>query len=555
MPPPKPWMIALGLALLTLALYSRALTCDFISYDDPEYVTANPHIQHGIGHTLAWCFTTGYAANYFPLTWISHAIDWQIYGRRPWGHHLTAILLHAANASLCFIALHQLTQRPWRSAFIAAVFALHPLRVESVAWIAERKDVLSAFFFLLTLIAYARYVRHSSPLRYLLVLGLFLLGLLAKPMVITLPLILLLLDYWPLNRIRDRRSAFRCTIEKTPLFFLGLAAAAVTIYVQHQGGAVATFGRVSIVMRINNALLSYVRYLGKTFLPIRLGVFYPMPTTWPLVLIAFAALLLLVITTLAIRWYRLRPWLLVGWLWYLIMLLPVIGLIQVGDQALADRYTYLPHIGVFIILTWAVAELMPSLPIAFKTSTASAALFILAALTWRQIGYWHNSETLFRHTANVTRDNWLAYNHLATALASQRRFPQALAAAHRAAEINPDTSITHFNLANILRQMNDLPAAQRAYQQALQRHAHFPAAHNNLATTLAMQGDLTDAEREFRAAIADDPDYADAWANLALLLAQQLRPDEARAAANRALQLDPDNPTARRALARLQPPR
>jgi tetratricopeptide (TPR) repeat protein len=539
------WTICLLLVALTLAVYWRTSSYSFISYDDPDYVSANKHVQRGLTiDNIRWAFTTGAAANWHPITWLSHMLDWQLFGNRPGMHHLMNVLLHAANAVLVYWVLTRMTGAIWKSAIVAALFALHPLHVQSVAWVAERKDVLSTFFMLLTLLAYERYVKSSKWQWYAAVIVLFALALMAKPMAITLPLIFLLLDWWPL----ERRDVKRAILEKIPLLALAAASAIVTFLVQRAGGAVTSVDKVPAGLRISNAIVSYARYLLKMVWPVDLAVFYPMPKGWPVWEVAFAALFLIAVTSLVLRSRKRMPWLAVGWLWYLIMLLPVIGIIQVGEQAMADRYTYLPLLGIFIMIVWSVPEKMHRA----ATAGAALALVVLSALTAWQVGYWQNSETLFCRAANVTSDNWLAYNHLASALAEQQRYPEALSVARTAVSIHPSDK-THFNLANLLRKMGDLEGATLEYQRALDANPNLAVARNNLGITLAQLGRLPEAEHQLRAAISIDNNYADAHANLGLVLRDQGKIPEAKAQFEAALQLDPNQSIAKRGLESLKP--
>ena len=393
-----PWVV-IGLALATFAVFSQVLHNEFVSYDDPQYVVENTHIQNvPILRTIKWAFTAGYAANWHPLTWLSHALDYKLFGLNPAGHHLTNLLLHIVNTLLLFAILNAMTGALWQSAFVAALFALHPLHVESVAWVAERKDVLSTFFLLLTMAAYLRYTRKPDARSYRLTLVLFALGLMSKPMLVTLPFVLLLLDYWPLNRleINNLKQIYHRVYEKIPFFVLAAVSSGITcIAQQHAMTDIETF---PFKWRIANAIVSYVRYIEKTFVPRKLAVLYPlagnMPTLW---LITLSAILLLIITILIIRLSNKRRYLLVGWLWFMGTLVPVIGLVQVGMQEMADRYTYVPLIGLFIIVTWGIADIFSSRRYrkTFLTTAAAVVLVALSICTILQLRYWHNCISLF----------------------------------------------------------------------------------------------------------------------------------------------------------------
>jgi len=381
---------------------------------------------------------------------------------------------------------------------------------------------------------------------------LFAVALMTKPMVITLPALLLLLDYWPLGRI-NHKDLRRMIVEKIPLAALSLASALVTFFVQRHGGAVAPLDRVPLGLRIANACIAYVQYLAKTIRPAGLAIFYPLPKTYRTAEVIAAVMVLMAITVLALHLRRRLPPVTVGWLWYLLMLTPVIGIIQVGEQSMADRYTYLPLVGFFIMIVWTIAAIIRDAPIPVKSIAGAAAIFFIgisALLTRQQLYYWQNSETLFRHATLVTRDNWLAYNHLSTSLADQQRFPEALEAAHKAVALHP-AAVTYFNYANVLRQSGALADAQMAYHQALGFNPRLLVAKNNLAITLAQLGDPAQAETLLREIIAQDPEYADAYANLGTVLVQEGRPEDAIRAYHDALQKNPNHPIARRGLERL----
>ena len=424
-------LICLLLALVTLGLYWPAAHFDFTNYDDPEYVLYNSSIQHGITRdSMAWAFQTGYASNWHPLTWISHMLDYDIYGLRPGGHHLTNILFHTANVVLLFLVLWQLTGSQWRSALVAALFAWHPLHVESVAWVSERKDVLCAFFWLLTMAAYARYVRNlkaqasNFKFYYFSALLFFALGLLSKPVIVTLPFVLLLLDFWPLQR----KAATGLFLEKIPFVMLAALDCAVTLWAQKEAHSVVSLGVLPIPARIANALVSCVLYLWKMLWPVDLALPYPYSHNWTFWPVAGAGILLLLISAVAILQARPQPWLLVGWLWFLVTLLPVIGLVQAGIQSMADRYTYLPLIGIFIMAAWTIPAGWTQWPrpgLVFGAVTAGALGFLLTG-SEMQLQYWHNSVTLFSHTVAVTTGNIMAEYNLAEALARQGDTDQAV---------------------------------------------------------------------------------------------------------------------------------
>jgi len=451
--------IYLSLAIATLAVYRPVQRCDFVNYDDPEYVTANPAVRAGLTYKgLLWASATGHAGNWHPLTWLSHMLDCELFGLEPGWHHLTNLLLHTANTLLLFFALFQLTSARWPSAFVAAAFALHPLHVESVAWIAERKDLLSTFFWLLTIIAYVRYVKEPDKIRYLLAMLCFALGLMAKPMLVTLPVVLLLLDYWPLGRFESPRTPagrpplLNLVREKAPFFVLSAFSCVITFLVQRSAGAVVKAESIPFMQRLTNALVSYVKYIQQMFLPGKLAVFYPHPhDTLPNGQVLFALVLLLGISVLVIRFARNRRYLVTGWFWYIITLLPVIGLVQVGGQARADRYSYVPLIGLFIIVAWAAGRLLAK----FKYQKALAGvLFIagslaMATCTHLQLQNWRNSITLFEHALKVTKGNYVAHYHLARALADDARADEAIIQLRETLLLKPH----RFDVINTLAQL------------------------------------------------------------------------------------------------------
>ena len=466
---PRPYAViaVCGVLLVLVAgVFGQTARHPFVNYDDDQYVFENAHVAGGLtADGLAWAFTRSHASNWHPLTWVSHMADCEIYGLgHPGGHHLTSVALHAATAILLFLLLLEMTAELWPSAFVAALFAVHPLHVESVAWVSERKDVLSGLFFVLTLAAYARYVRRPSVRRYLVMLGAFWLALLSKPMVVTLPLVLLLLDYWPLRRIMtgtsgkearfrtERMSQVRrLVLEKIPLVVLGLTVAAVTYLVQ--GTARQSMPELTLPARAGNALVSYVSYLGKFVYPVRLAVFYPHPgTALPLWQVVTASLVLCGISAGVFAWGRRQPYLLVGWLWYLGMLVPVIGLVQVGYQAMADRYTYLPQIGIYMMLAWGAVHLAGASPVRRRACAVAACIVValLSVRAWRQTSYWRDSEALWMHALASTSRNYEAHHHLGKALAARGESDAAIAQYRLALEIRPDFVEAHNNLANVL---------------------------------------------------------------------------------------------------------
>ena len=503
-----------ALLLVTFSIYAQVRHFDFVNYDDPDYTTGNVHVRQGLtAQGLAWALTSRDAANWFPVTWVSHMLDWQFFGSQSGWHHLHNVLLHALAAIFLCIFLQRATGARWRSALVAFFFALHPLHVESVAWVAERKDVLSACFWFLTLCAYAWYVEHPGWARYLAVASLLCLGLMAKPMVVTLPLVLLLLDYWPLARLREQRR--KVIWEKLPLLALSSAAATITYLVQQHAGAVKA---LPLATRVANATLSCVMYILKTFWPSRLAVFYPYPHEFAFVPLLTAGLLLAGLTASVIRLRRCAPYLLTGWGWFLVTLLPVIGLVQAGGQARADRYMYIPMVGLLIMVVWGTAEI-------FERSRATAVAFLLAgtaclacaALTWIQVGYWRNSETLFRHALEVTEDNSVANHNLGSYLmASPGRLSEAFPYLETAVNLDPDSPPAHADLGSALAKAGRFPEAIAQFEAAIHLAPDAPIPHNNLGSALTETGHMPEAIAEFQTALRLDPNYEEARRNLAV---------------------------------------
>ena len=493
--------INLGLFLTTLLVYAPAYRFGFVNFDDPDYVTKNAHVRNGLTRDgVAWALTSADAANWFPATRLSHLLDVQIFDLQPGGHHFTNVFLHALATVFLFAFLHAATGATWPSAFVAMVFALHPLHVESVAWIAERKDVLSAFFWFLALWSYVRR-------RYWLTLLAFCLGLISKPMVVTLPLVLFLLDKWPLRQ--PLRSAMRV---KITMLGLSAASAMATYLVQRSSGAVRDAGQFPLGLRVENAVVSYAIYILKMFWPARLAVFYPYPHDLPVWEIALSALLLGGISMVVAWERRSRPYLAVGWLWYLVTLVPVIGLIQVGAQARADRYTYLPMVGLSIMLAWGLREMLPGKA---AISGAIVACLACAVLCEAQIQYWRNSEALFRHALDVTSGNYLAHHNLGVALAEEGRFPEAIQQYQAALQIEPTAANVQTDYGNALAKSGRIPEAIAHYEAALRVLPDSPIAHNDLANAFAATpGTMPQAISEYQTALRLKPDYEEAQNNL-----------------------------------------
>ncbi len=595
----RTWPIPLALAFATLALYLPTLRHDFLAYDDQQYVTENSAIRSGINaQTMAWAFGR-HASNWHPLTWMSHALDCQLYGVQAWGHHLTNILLHTANAVLLFLLLNRMTRSLWRSALVAGLFAWHPLHVESVAWVAERKDVLSAFFFLLTLLSYEAYVRardgvisiqysvfSESGRRALVCYGLglvlFALALMSKPMVVTLPFVLLLLDYWPLGRLKTVGIG-KLILEKLPFFLLSAATCWLTIWAQQQ--AMASTAGLPVPQRSLHAIAAYGHYVRALCVPTNLAVYYPYVRSFHAAELILDGALLISVTGLALGFVKSRPYALIGWLMFVGMLVPVIGLVQVGDQAWADRYTYLPSIGLFVAVVWGAADLFQGClqksngnVRLIQSSAAGLAICVcvtLLLLTSVQLSYWKNTWTLFEHAAKVTSKNPMAATMLGSLLAKdgkleramayyrealgyERRFPEAhffmgnalekqgklneaLAEYNQALWFKPSQVETHIFMAGILAKQNQPREAEAHYLAALKLNSRSSIAHNNLAKLLHAQGRFDEARAHYVEALKIDPGFAQAHNNLGVLLVQTGRVDEGVKELREADRLNPND--------------
>jgi cytochrome c-type biogenesis protein CcmH/NrfG len=539
----KPLYVSLSLLALTLIVYFQVHDFEFVNFDDRETILGNTHIRDGITLAgLAWAFTSAYAANWFPVTWISHMLDFQLFGLDSGWHHLVNVMIHAASVLLLFALLRRMTGRLWESAFVSFVFALHPLHVESVAWVSERKDVLSAFFWFLTTWFYVDYVDRPGLRRYLIALGVFCLGLMSKQMLVTLPFVLLLLDYWPLNRSKTTIMS-RLVMEKAPYLTLSAVASLIAYKVQHAAGAVLSVDSIPIATRAANALISYVAYLGTFFWPVDLAMFYPYPPSLPVWQIAGSAAILVAISVLALR----RPYLTVGWLWYLGTLVPVIGLVQVGLQARADRYTYIPMIGISIMLAWGMAEIIERRPGMRFSLEVVAAVFCVAwlALSWMQAQYWRNSVTLFEHAIASTNNNFIAHLNLGEVLAEQGRTNDALRHLYAAVEEKPEHADGHDTLGAVLGQLGRTDEAAAQFSQAIRIQPNDSEAHCNLGNVLLARGQFADAANEFQTAIRVTQDFTTAHFGLAGALLNLGQTDAAIAQFHETLRLDPNMAAAR----------
>lgn len=547
------WRRAVMAALFfgTVLLFARAVGNDFVNYDDPDYVTANEQVRGGLTVAgLKWAFLSGNISYWHPLTWASHMADWQLYGERPAGHHATSVVWHALTAVMAFAALRRLTGAFWTSAACAALFAWHPLRVESVAWVAERKDVLGGFFWMTALWAYAGYAEKRRQGRrggreYALALGAFAGGLMSKPMLVTLPCVLLLLDFWPLRRAAvggeaklDTGAWGKLVLEKVPFFVLSAVVSWITVVAQKQVGTLSTV--LSLDERLANAAVAVVRYGGKFLVPVDLAVLYPHPGTWPTEKVAFAVGCLVAASALAVWQARRRPWLLFGWLWFLGTLVPVSGLVQVGIQSMADRYTYVPMLGAQIALLWTLREVAGTA--AWRTGV-SVALVVLAACavrTFDQIGVWRNSFTLFDQAIAVTEKNYLAHNNRGTWLFGAGRVDEAVADYRKSLATNPRYEEAANNLGHALAHQGKTAEAIEHYRAALRLKPELVEAHNNLGNALSDLGQVDEAIVHYEAALARRPDHADALNNYGVALAMKGRMPEAIARIERSLQLAPD---------------
>jgi len=525
---------ALLLAVVVLGLYWPVNGYDFIAMDDNLYLVENPDIQKGLSRQgLYWAMTTLYTANWHPLTWLSLMADYEFYGLNAAGYHVSSLLLHVLNTLLLFFLLQRITGETWKSLTVAALFGIHPLNIESVAWISERKNLLSTLFLILTLHAYVRYVQSRRWVSYLLALLLFMLGLAAKPMLVTLPLVLLLLDYWPLRRTArvspdlaetvpkstsGQRTLWDLAKEKIPFFLFSFLSVLITLYAAKTGGAVRSFAEFTLAGRLENALVSFAAYLEKAIWPVNVAIFYPYPESRPVWKFA-AACIFLTATTSFVAFKRKRhPYLVTGWLWYLITLLPVIGIVQVGFQSMANRYAYVPLIGIFLMITWGVPELL-KMPMHRKylAISAVALLSIFLFSTRVQLPYWRNSEAVFQNAIRVTEDNYIAYS----------------------------------GLGDVWQIRGDLRMARLCYQECLRIQPYYTEARNNLAVVLMREGRASEAEAEFRKVLKQRPDLAEAHSNLGAVLIRREKYEEAAAHFTRALELKPGSAVAKENLAKL----
>ncbi len=559
--------ICLFLILASAVVYLQVWNHDFVGYDDDGYVFENARVQKGLTlDNTIWAFKTTQKSNWHPLTWLSHMLDVELFDLQPGRHHMTSVLIHILNSLLLFGIFRKMTGQVWQSGFVAVMFALHPLHVESVAWVSERKDVLSMFFWMLTLWFYARYVGQPQIKRYLPVVGVFALGLMAKPMLVTLPFVLLLLDLWPLRRIqfsrsnqdpvisRQRASMGWLILEKVPLFMLTLGSCIITFFAQAKAGAVGSSEIHPFSIKVANAFVSYLKYIQKMIWPDHLAPLYPHPGAIPIWQLTAAMVLLVGISFLAIRRLKDLPWLGVGWFWYLGTLVPVIGLVQVGVQGLADRYTYIPLIGLFIILGWGVPQLMSGWR--YRTVAISGICVVLLpalmAAAWIQTSYWQNSQTLFTHALDVTTDNYVIHNNLGFELAEIGRVDDAIKHYREAVRINPDFEIAYINLGKALLLKGQVDESMRYYQALLKIKPDYAGVHHNLGLALLRKGETEQAIFHFQAALRINKDYAEVYNSLAAAMLSKGKIDEAISLFRQALRINPDFYEAQENLSKLE---
>jgi protein O-mannosyl-transferase len=566
-----PLWISLALAMLTVVVYAPVRTFQFVNWDDPGYVTENATVQQGLTwESVTWAVTTGHSPYWHPVTWLTHLADVQLYGLEAGGHHVTNLVFHVANVVLLFLLLRRLTGAAGPGAFVAAMFAVHPLHVESVAWVTERKDVLSGFFWILTIWAYARYVERRDWRRYAAVLGLYLLALMSKPMVVTLPVVLLLLDWWPLGSRStgrlpvtrdaeargggapraiinaDRASELPLTskvlIDKLPLFAMAIGTGIATIVIQKQVGAVAGLDVLPFSERLSNAIVGCAEYLWKTIWPARLAPFYPIHH-YPIALVATVALALAAVTAFAFRLRHSRPWLLVGWGWYLVTIAPIAGLVQVGEQRIADRFMYIPIIGVLVIVAWGFAEMVTRA----RVATAAALLVVgVSAVTARaQVAHWTDSFELWDHSTRVTPDSYIAFEKRGEALRDRGAYAESIASYQRALALAPPKSpgylgIIHNSIGMVLARQGKTGEAHIHFAEAVRFSPNFAEARSNFGNALAVEGRFDEAIEQYRAAVLLKPDFTEAQVGLGGALLSLRRGAEAAPRYEEALRVNPN---------------
>jgi len=540
--------VCLLLIFAILITFQQVKNFDFVNLDDLGYVAANPKVQSGLTiDSIAWAFSFTDIAYWHPLTWLSHMLDCELYGLNPMGHHWTSLQIHIANTLLLFFILQYMTKALWKSAFVAALFALHPINVESIAWISERKNVLSTFFWMLTMLAYVHYTKRQSLYRYLLTLLLLMFGLMAKPMLVTLPFVLLLLDYWPLERLQHR-SPFNLILEKIPFFALSAVSAYISSLSVYRYEIVVSMELVPMKLRVANALVSYVKYIEKTIWPKNLAVFYPFPDTLPVWQVFGACLFLAFISFLVLLNLRKKPYLCMGWLWFLGTLIPVIGLKQAGLwPAMADRWAYVPLVGIFIILAWGGSDLLKKWTNknVMPAILAIAVILALTVLSFHQATHWKNSITLFENAIKVTENNCMAHNNLGIALFGKGELDKAVFHYKKALNIKPDTSEAIKNLGVALTEKGNFKEAARYFSKALVINPENWDSHYKLGGVLAKLGKFNEAIRHLEEVIRINPGYAPVYNEMGIIFAQKGKLEKSNIFFSKAIRLEPDCKEAR----------
>lgn len=545
----------------TLGVYIQVLHHEFINYDDPVYILNNPYVQNGLTFFgIKWAFTTAHAANWHPLTWISHMVDVELYGLHSGLHHLTNLIFHLINTILVFFLFKRITNGVWEAWLIAVLFGLHPLHVESVAWVSERKDVLSTFFFLLGIRAYLSYTNTKGILSCFLVILCFVFGMMAKQMVVTLPCVLLFFDFWPLGKMQENGKISLKKIlisirEKIPFFVVSALGAGIALYTQKAGGAVSSLGKLSVLDRISNAVISYWLYLVKTVAPVNLSFLYPHPGHIPLWQPLLAVIPLILITWGAIRFMRTRPWILTGWLFYLVTLLPVIGIIQIGKQSMADRYTYIPLLGIFMIIAIETGRFIRAQQEKWKYPFVILLYILFTALqilTWNQVQHWKNTPSLYRHALRVKPDNYLVLINQGTYYMEKGVYQKAEKIFQEVMRINPDYARVHNNLGLLYEKQNEYNRAKFHYQKALEldpNSSQSNLSRINLGIMYENQGDLEAAQKQYQSVLDKYPLHSRANYCKGILLFKKENYKEAILYLQKALIKDPDNPKIRNSLA------
>ena len=522
-------IIIVLIILFTCTVYVQVLDYDFINYDDDIYITGNESVKKGItGESVIWAFTEFHSANWHPLTWISHMIDCQFFGLNAGRHHSINLIFHVLNSVFLYVVLRKMTGATWQSGFVAALFALHPLHVESVAWISERKDMLSTFFMMLTLLCYVSYTRKSKILYFYLLLLFYLLGLMSKPMLVTLPFVLLLLDFWPLKRFHFQSTNFNLAnffthkhllIEKIPLFFLSAVSCLVTIFAQRSSEAIQSLDQLPLLQRFANASVSYMSYIYKMIYPVNLSVLYPsrgMPPLWE---IAGSVFLILLITIISIKARKSHPYMFIGWLWFLGTLVPVIGIVQVGEQSIADRYTYIPLIGLFLIVSWGASSLFSEWrhKKIFLWSSSIIVLIILSLMTWRQVTYWENGLTVSRRAVKVTSANWLMENNLANMLVARGELKKGISHYFSSLLIKPENDLAYKNLKYVLSLIADNQSVAETMESAVSNKLEEPVFYFITGKMFRDENDIEKAATYFKKTIQLDNQFVAAYRELSAL--------------------------------------